>query len=228
MFAYEFAKALKRPGIPQGFITMSSGHGGRNRQLASPLSWTSFRGVKTLDSQAFRARLNELFLQYPNSAVARKAAAQHVSEVKKFVRDIQESDRQGLDAASFALKAPAFPEPGKGEDVPQDTIPTYAYNWNVSPLTPMGVAGVIWVPSESNIGEHPGEYADELEIYAKSLPGTYGQSEVQFLYAQPAQSLVEGITVPEIPGAKSITFEQWPKSLKDIAVELAQLSQQSE
>ena len=228
MFAYEFAKALKRPGIPQGFITMSSGHGGRNRQLASPLSWTSFRGVKTLDSQAFRARLNELFLQYPNSAVARKAAAQHVSEVKKFVRGIQESDRQGLDAASFALKAPAFPEPGKGEDVPQDTIPTYAYNWNVSPLTPMGVAGVIWVPSESNIGEHPGEYADELEIYAKSLPGTYGQSEVQFLYAQPAQSLVEGITVPEIPGAKSITFEQWPKSLKDIAVELAQLSQQSE
>jgi len=37
-FAYEFAKALNRPGIPQGFITMSSGQGGRNRQLASPLS----------------------------------------------------------------------------------------------------------------------------------------------------------------------------------------------
>ena len=228
MFAYEFARALNRPGIPQGFITMSSGRGGRNRQLASPLSWTSFRGVKDLDSQAFRARLNELFLQYPNSAVARKAAAQHIAEVKKFARGTQESDRQGLDAATFALQAPAFPEPGKGEEVPQDTIPTYAYNWNVSPLTPMGVAGVIWVPSESNIGENPGEYAAELEIYARSLPGTYGQSEVQFLYAQPAQSLVEGITVPEIPGARSITFEQWPKSLKDIAVELAQLSQRSE
>ena len=228
MFAYEFAKALKRPGIPQGFITMSSGQGGRNRQLASPLSWTSFRGVKDLDSQAFRARLNELFHQYPNSAVARKAAAEHIAEVKKFARDIRESDRQGLDSATFALQAPAFPEPGKGEEVSQDTIPTYAYNWCVSPLTPMAVSGVIWVPSEGNIGENPGEYAAELEIYARSLPETYGQSELRLLYAQPAQSLVEGITVPEIPGARSITFEQWPKSLKDIAVELAQLSQRSE
>ncbi len=228
MFAYEFAKALKRPGIPQGFITMSSGQGGRNRQLASPLSWTSFRGVKDLDSQDFRARLNELFLQYPNSAVARNAVAQHVAEVKKFARTIQELDRQGLDAAAFALQAPAFPEPGKGEDVPQDTIPTYAYNWCVSPLTPMGVSGVIWVPSEGNIGENPAHYAAELEIYARSLPGTYDQEKIQFLYAQPAQSLVAGITVPKIPGARSIIFEQWPKSLKDIAVELAQLSQRSE
>ena len=225
MFAYEFAKALKRPGIPQGFITMSSGQGGRNRQLASPLSWTSFRGVKDLDIPAFRARLNELFLQYPNSAVARKAAAEHIAEVKKFARDIRESDRQGLSSATFALQAPAFPEPGKGEEVSQDTIPTYAYNWCVSPLTPMAVSGVIWVPSEGNIGENPGEYAAELEIYARSLPETYGQSELRFLYAQPAQSLVEGITVPEIPGARSIAFEQWPKSLKEIAVELAQLAQ---
>jgi len=228
MFAYEFAKALKRPGIPQGFITMSSGQGGRNRQLASPLSWTSFRGVKDLDSQDFRARLNELFLQYPNSAVARNAVAQHVAEVKKFARTIQESDRQGLDAAAFALQAPAFPEPGKGEDVPQDTIPTYAYNWCVSPLTPMGVSGVIWVPSEGNIGENPAHYAAELEIYARSLPGTYDQEKIQFLYAQPAQSLVAGITVPKIPGARSIIFEQWPKSLKVIAVKLAQLSERSE
>ena len=169
-----------------------------------------------------------MFLQYPNSAVARKAAAEHIAEVKKFARDIRESDRQGLDSATFALQAPAFPEPGKGEEVSQDTIPTYAYNWCVSPLTPMAVSGVIWVPSEGNIGENPGEYATELEIYARSLPGTYGQSEVEFLYAQPAQSLVEGIIVPDIPGARSVTFEQWPKSLKDIAVELAQLAQRSE
>ena len=92
----------------------------------------------------------------------------------------------------------------------------------------MAVSGVIWVPSEGNIGENPGEYATELEIYARSLPGTYGQSEVEFLYAQPAQSLVEGVIVPDIPGARSVTFEQWPKSLKDIAVELAQLAQRSE
>ena len=67
MFAYEFAKALNRPGVPQGFMTMSAGRGGRGRQLASPLSWTSFQGVKDLKNPAFRARLDELFLQYPNS-----------------------------------------------------------------------------------------------------------------------------------------------------------------
>ena len=64
-----------------------------------------------------------------------------------------------------------------------------------------------------------------MEIYAKSLPNTYGQDEVQFIYAQPAGSLVEGITAPKIPGAKSVTFDQWPKSLKDIAVEMAELAE---
>jgi hypothetical protein len=43
MFAYEFAKALNRPDIPQGFVTMSSGD---KNNMASPLSWTSFAGVK--------------------------------------------------------------------------------------------------------------------------------------------------------------------------------------
>ena len=88
----------------------------------------------------------------------------------------------------------------------------------------MGVAGVIWVPSESNIGENPAEYAAELETYAKSLPATYGQENIQFLYAQPTSSLVEGITAPDIPGAQSITFDQWPKSLKDLAAALAKLA----
>ena len=145
--------------------------------------------------------------------------------METFVRVIQESSKQGADAATFALQAPAFPEPGKGEAVPRDTIPTYAYNWNVSPLTPMGVAGVIWVPSESNIGERPEEYAAELEIYAKSLAKTYAMENVQFFYAQPAEPLVEGITAPNIPEARSVTFDQWPKSMKTIAEKLAKLSQ---
>ena len=224
MFAYEFAKALNRPGVPQGFMTMSSGRGGRNREFASPLSWTSYQGVKKNNHPAFKARLDELFLQYPNSSVARKAAANHVAEVKAFVQAIRGATKQGSDASTFALQAPAFPEPGKGETVARDTIPTYAYNWNVSPLTPMGVAGVIWVPSESNIGETPSHYAAELEIYAKSLPQTYGQKEIQFLYAQPTAAVVEGITTPKIPGAKSITIDQWPKSLQDFAAKLAKLA----
>ena len=225
MFAYEFAKTLKRPGIPQGFITMSSGRGGRHRQFASPLSWTSFQGVRKVDNLVFKARLDELFLQFPGSGVAKKAATSHLEEVKVFVRGITAAGKRGTDPSSFALRAPSFPEAGQGGTVPSDTIPTYAYNWCVSPLTPMGVAGVIWVPSESNLGEDPAHYAAELEIYARSLPGTYGQEKVQFLYAQPASSLVEGITAPRIPRAKSVSFDQWPKSLRDIAVGLAELAE---
>ncbi|MBT3470440.1 MAG: hypothetical protein HOK49_02150 [Opitutae bacterium] len=225
MFAYEFAKVLNRPGIPQGFITMSSGSGGRTRQFASPLSWTSFQGVMNLKNPAFKARLDELFLQYPNSRVARKAVAKHIDEVKAFVRDITDGGKIGTDSSTFALGAPAFPEAGKNDAVSTDTIPTYAYNWCVSPLTPMAVSGVIWVPSESNIGEKSKEYAVELEAYAKSLADTYGQKDVQFLFAQPAASLVEGIATPKIPSAKSVPFEQWPKSLREIATALAELAQ---
>lgn len=221
MFAYAFAKALDREGIPQGFITMSSGQGGKNRQLASPLSWTSFEGVKHVTTPAFQARLNELFLQYPNTEVARKAVAGHVEEVKAFVQSIIDAAGRGSDLSEVALQAPAFPEAGRSGDVAGDTIPTYAYNWCVSPLTPMAVAGVIWVPSEHNIGETPADYAVELEFYARSLPGTYGQANVQFIYAQPTATLVEGITAPQIPGAKRVTFDVWPRSLKDLAIEMA-------
>jgi hypothetical protein len=174
---------------------------------------------------AFKTRLDELFLQFPNSGVAKKAAASHLEEVNVFVQRITAAGKRGADPSSFALKAPSFPEAGKGGTVASDTIPTYAYNWCVSPLTPMGVAGVIWVPSESNLGEDPKDYSAELEIYTKSLPGTYGQKKVQFLYAQPASSLVEGITAPRIPGAKSTSFDQWPKSLKNIAAALAELTE---
>ena len=123
------------------------------------------------------------------------------------------------------LQVPAYPQPGKEDAVRSDMIPTYAYNWCVSPLTPMAVAGVIWVPSEHNLGYTPANYAAELRIYAKSLPSTYGQDRVQFIYAQPASSLVRGITAPEIPGAKSVTCKQWPKSLKEIAIEMAKLAE---
>jgi hypothetical protein len=164
-------------------------------------------------------------LQYPNTDVAKKAVALHVGEVKDFVATITDVGKRDADLSKgIALQAPAFPQAGKGGTVPSDTIPTYAFNWCVSPLTPMRVAGVIWVPSENNVGETPAHYAAELEIYAKSLQSTYGQDKVPFLYAQPASSLVEGITAPKIPDAKSVTFDQWPKSLKDIAAALAKLA----
>ena len=149
----------------------------------------------------------------------------HIEEVKTYVTAVIDAGKRGADMTTgLLLRGPAFPQPGKSEAVKSDMIPTYTYNWCASPLTPMAVAGVIWVPSDFNIGYTPENYAAELEIYAKSLPETYGQSTVQFLYAQPTNSLVPGIVVPKIPMAKKVTFDQWPKSLKTIAIEMAQLA----
>ena len=165
-------------------------------------------------------------MQYPNMEIAKKAADHHVKEVKAFVKTIITADKLGADLSKAApLAGPPFPEAGKNSTVRSDMIPTYAYNWCVSPMTPMAVAGVIWIPSENNIGYSPANYAAELEFYAKSLANTYGLDKVQFIYAQPANSLVEGITAPEIPGTRSITFASWPKSLRDLAIEMAKLAE---
>ena len=85
----------------------------------------------------------------------------------------------------------------------------------------MAVAGVIWVPGNANLGYTPADYSAELELYARSLPATYGQEKVSFLYAQPSARLVPGITAPSIQNGRSVTFDAWPKSLKNIATEMA-------
>ncbi len=217
MFAYEFAKALNRPGIPQGFVTMSSGD---KLNGASPLSWTSFAGVKDMKNPAFQPRLDELLLQDPNSEVSRKALTEFLKAVKVEMVRISGMAEKKANMSTAPLQFPAFPEPGRSGSVKPDTVPTFAYNWCVSPLTPMGVAGVIWVAGEPNIGYNPADYSAELETYARSLPATYGQENVPFFHAQPSATLVPGITPAKIPNAKSADFDQWPKSLKDIASQL--------
>ena len=218
LFAYEFAKALSRAGIPQGFVTMSSG--GRD-QMASPLSWTAFAGLKDATPAAFRSRLNALLLQDPNSEVSKKAIAEYVQALKAEVAKVADLARKDADLSQAPLQFPAFPEPGRDGEVKPDTVPTQAYNWCVSPLTPMAVAGVIWVPGNANLGYTPADYSAELEIYARSLPATHGQDKVPFLYAQPSAKLVPGITAPAIQNGKSVTFDAWPKTLKTITAELA-------
>ena len=94
MFAYQFAKALSREGIPQGFITMSSG---QSRQMASPLSWTSYTGVKDVKESAFRSRLDQLFMQYPNTDIAKQALSAHIAAVKEYVSTISEKSGTGLE-----------------------------------------------------------------------------------------------------------------------------------
>jgi sialate O-acetylesterase len=221
-FAYHFAKALNRKGIPQGFITMASGGGGKNPTYSSPLSWTSLKGVKDIKDPAFAERMKQLLIEYPYSEVAKQELEKHIAEVKETVQEIIDAHEQGADmsvAAPLGFPQPVGPEK---EFIKANLIPTYSYNWCVSPLTPMAVSGVIWVPEDYNIGENPAEYARELEIYAKSLPETYGQDKVPLFYAQPSGSLVEGITEPSIPGGIKIPFDEWPKSLKDIATKMAE------
>ncbi len=217
MFAYEFAKALNRPGIPQGFVTMSSGDGWNK---ASPLSWTSFAGVKDMKIPAFQPRLDALFLKDPNSEVSRKAMTEFLKAVKAEIANISGMAENKANMSTAPLQFPGFPEPGRSGAVKPDAVPTLAYNWCVSPLTPMGVAGVIWVSGELNISESPADNSPELEIYASSLPATYGQKMVPFFYAQPTATLLPGITPAMIPNAKSVELSEWPKSLKDIATQL--------
>ncbi|MGD1979096.1 MAG: hypothetical protein PVJ98_06880, partial [Akkermansiaceae bacterium] len=138
-----------------------------------------------------------------------------------FVAAILKAGREG-DLTKAPLAGPAFPVAGKGGKVAGDMIPTYAFNWCVSPLTPMRVSGVIWIPSEANIGENPSHYAAELTAYAKSLPSTYGQSKVAFYHVLPSKTLVPEIGNPEIPGSVSFPIDQWPKSLKEIAGKLGE------
>ena len=61
----------------------------------------------------FKGRLNELFLQYPGTSVAKQAMSKHILDVKSFVAEIINGEEQGKDPSSFALQAPAFPEAGK-------------------------------------------------------------------------------------------------------------------
>ena len=224
MFAYHFARSLGRANVPQGFITMSSGQGGGSSQMASPLSWTSFAGVKDVDRPEFRNRLDELFLQYPNTPVAQAALDKHLAEVRKFVETVVAAEQRGADLSSAVpLACPPFPAAGQSSQVKADTIPTFAYNWCVSPMTPMAVAGVVWVPAQYNIGYDAREYAAELEIYANSLSQTYGQDSVLFLFAQPSASLVPGIRPPELASPRMVTLDAWPNSLQDLATEMAGL-----
>lgn len=217
LFAYEFAKALNRPGIPQGFVTMSSGN---KTMMASPLSWTSFVGVKDMKNPAFQSRLDALLLQDPNSAVSKTAIADFLKALKAEIAKISAMAAKGANMSAAPLGLPGFPDAASNKTVKPDTVPTFTYNWCVSPLTPMAVSGVVWIPDTTNIGYTPAEYTSELEIYARSLPATYGQDKVPFYYAQPTATLVPGITPANIPGAKSAELSAWPKTLKEIATTL--------
>lgn len=80
------------------------------------------------------------------------------------------------------------------------------------------------MPGSKNIAKDVSRYAAAVEAYAASLPETYGQDKLTFLYAQPVAELVEGIEKVQIRNSMSVEFNEWPKSLKDIATRLGALA----
>jgi hypothetical protein len=46
------------------------------------------------------------------------------------------------------------------------------------------------------------------------------QWSAPFLYAQPSSKLVPGITPPAIENSMAAEFDQWPKSLRELAGQL--------
>ena len=124
----------------------------------------------------------------------------------------------------WAASPPAFPQPEHNQWARYVENATLTYNFCISPLTPLAVRGVVWIPGQHNIGADVARYAPALNAYAGSFVATYGQKSVPFIYAQPSAALVEGVSKPRIQNAVSIEFDQWPKSLRELATELGALA----
>ncbi|MFC1805688.1 sialate O-acetylesterase [Planctomycetota bacterium] len=209
--AYHFASRVQQPGVPVGIVTL----GAEN----PPLTWVSYEGMQK--AAGFEKERDHLNLAYPDTDVCKRAVVAYIETVKQYNRKVAALLEAG-DAipAELADRAPAFPEPFYNQWASRTETATHTYNFCVSPLTPFAICGVVWIPGKNNIGEDVSRYAAALNAYANSLPKTYGQDKVPFLFAQPTAELVEGVAMPEIKNAISVEFSQWPRSLKEIAARL--------
>jgi len=211
VFGYHFAKQVQKPGVPLGLVTL----GAEN----PPLTWMSLEGMQT--AKGFEKERDEINLAYPNTEACQKALAAYIAEMKAYVAKIAALRKEGKEVPDeLANSTPAFPTPPYNEWQSYTGTATHTYNFCISPNTPCAVRGVVWVPSESNLGGNRARYTPALEAYARSLPDTYDQPKVPFVYAQPSAKLVDGIGKPQIDNAVSIEFEEWPESLQDIATKL--------
>ena len=213
--AYHFASRVRQPGVPVGIVTL----GAEN----PPLTWVSYKGMQK--ATGFEKERDELNLAYPNTDVCKRAVAEYIETVKQYNRKVAALLEAGEEIPTeLADRAPPFPEPYYNQWASRTETATHTYNFCISPLTPLAVRGVTWIPGKDNISEDVSRYSPSLEVYAASLAETYGQEKVPFLYAQPAATLVQGIAAPHIEGALRIEFDQWPKSLEAIATQLGTLA----
>ena len=213
--AYYFASQIQKPDVPIGIVTL----GAEN----PPLTWVSYEGMQ--NAAGFEKERDDLNLAYPNTDVCKAAVVKYIETVKQYNRDIAALLVAGKEIPmELAEKAPSFPQPYYNEWVSRTETATHTYNFCISPLTPYAVRGVVWIPGKDNISEDVSRYPASLNAYAKSLAKTYGQDKVLFVFAQPSAELVKGMTKPRIEDSMSVEFNEWPKSLQDIAARLGALA----
>jgi len=215
MAAYHFAAQVREPGVPVGIITLGADN--------PPLTWVSYDGMQ--NAAGFEKERDELNLVYPDTDVCKAAVMQYIETLEQYARDIAALRKAGRDVPlELGENVPAFPQPYYNQWAAETETATHTYNFCISPNTPLAVSGVVWIPGEKNLGKDASGYDAALEAYADSLPQTYGQEKVFFVFAQPTAELVEGIARPEIRDGKCVEFGQWPKSLKEIAARLGALA----
>lgn len=213
---YHFASQVRQQGVPIGIITLGANN--------PPLTWVSYEGMQT--AAGFEKERDELNLLYPDTDVCKTAVTQYIHTLQQYCAEITALRKAGRDISrALGESVPDFPQPYYNQWASETETATHTYNFCISPNTPLAVSGVVWIPGEKNMGEDVSRYKAALEAYANSLPQTYGQDKVAFIYAQPGRELVKGIAKPKIDNSVSAEFAEWPKSLKDIATRLGTLAE---
>jgi len=207
VFGYHFAKAVHQPGVPLGLINLGGD--------SPPLTWISLEGMQSVTG--FEEKRDEINLAYPNTESAKKALTAYIADLKSYaasISDLRKAGKEIPDALAAAI--PNFPSPPYNQWVGYTETATHTYNFCIAPNTPCGVRGVVWMPDPSNLETDKSRYAAAVAAYANSLPITYGQTKVPFVFAHPK----DGGEAPKLPDATRIDFAEWPKSLADIATQL--------
>jgi len=216
---YYFASQVQQKNVPIGIVTLGADN--------PPLTWISYEGIQT--AVGFEKERDELNLLYPDTNVCKAAVTQYIGTLKQYGSEIVALRKAGRDIPRvLGEKAPDFPQPYYNQWVSETETATHTYNFCICPNTPLAVSGVVWIPGVKNMGKDVSKYKAALEAYAISLPQTYGQEKVAFIYAHPRAELVDGIAKPQIENSVNVEFSEWPKSLKDIATRLGALAAKKE
>lgn len=143
--------------VPIGLINASYGGTGIE-------SWMSAEALR-------RAGIAEILELYARGRQAFPSLARRAQEL------LAEWRQQAMAAQMAGKLPPAAPE----EDAKR--VPTVLHNAMVAPLTPFGLAGVLWYQGESNASQ-PQYYRALLTALIRDWREQWGQPELPFLFVQ--------------------------------------------